>query len=299
MEAIQKFFQALNNRELAILIWIVFAIIWCLFYPKIRKLIFSLIKSFFAWKLTLSYVMMYTYIACCIWVLKIIAIWKIDHIPVTILWSICVAFVMLFNFQKANTQNFFKNSIKDNIKGLVILEFVINIYVFNFWVEFIIVPISGIIGVMKAIAERSKEYEIIEKFLSFILIVFGIFLLFYSCYKIINDFDNFASWQNFESFYIPILLSILFIPFVYITALIATYESLFSRLKSLVQDKKVLRYTKFKTILLIQFNLSRLNRWSDFIYKNWRFKNNKEVKEALTAFKRISDGIDGIGNSTN
>ena len=199
-----------------------------------------------------------------------------------------MAFVMLFNFQKANEPKFFKNSIKDNVKGLVFLEFFINIYVFNFWIEFIIVPISGVIGGMKAIAERDKEYEIVDKFLNFILVAAGLFLIFYSSYKAVTDFKNFATIKNLENFYMPILLSTLFISFVYIAALIAEYETLFTRLQFFVSDKAVLRYAKFKTILSIQFNLSKLNRWSDYINKNWRFKNRKEVKEAVAAFKQVS-----------
>ena len=287
METIQKVFQAFNNRELAVSIWILFAIIWCVSYSKIRKSSFQLIKAFFAWKLTLSYILMFTYIAFEIWVLKVVAIWKIDHIALTVLWCVCVAFVMLFNFQKANDQKFFKNSVKDNIKGLVFLEFFVNLYVFNFWIEFMIVPISAIIGGMKAIAERNKEYEIVDKLLNFILVAAGLFLLFYVSYNVVTDFENFATIQNLESFYMPILLSILFIPFVYIAALIASYETLFARLQFFVPDKEVLRYAKLKTILSIQFNLSKLNRWSDYINKNWRFKNRKEVKEAVAAFKQV------------
>ena len=230
---------------------------------------------------------MFTYIACVIWVLKVMAIWKIDHISLTVLWCVCVAYVMLFNFQKANDQKFFKNSLKGNIKGLVFVEFFVNLYVFNFWIEFMIVPIAAIIGGMKAIAERDKEYEIVDKLLNYILGAFGLFLLFYASYKVVTDFENFATIQNLESFYVPILLSILFIPFVYIAALIAAYETLFTRLQFFVPDKAVLRYAKFKTILSIQFNLSKLNRWSDYINKNWRFKNRTEVKEAVAAFKQV------------
>ena len=288
MEAILKFFQGFNNRELAVSIWILFAIIFCVSYSKTRKSFFRVIKAFFAWKLALSYMLMFTYIACVIWVLKVIAIWKIDHIRLTVLWCVCVAFVMLFDFQKANDQNFFKNSVKDNIKGLVFLEFFVNLYVFNFWIEFMIVPIAAIIGGMKAIAERNKEYEIVDKLLNHILVAAGFFLFFYASYKVVTDFENLATVQNLEGFYMPILLSILFIPFVYIAALIAAYETLFIRLQFFVPDKAVLRYAKLKTILSIQFNLSKLNRWSDYINKNWRFKNRKEVKEAVGAFKQVS-----------
>lgn len=165
------------------------------------------------------------------------------------------------------------------------MEFFVNLYVFNFWVEFMIVPIFAIIGGMKAIAEINKEYEIVDKLLNYILVATGSFLIFYAVYKIVTDFENFASIQNFESFYIPILLSTLFIPFVYIAALIAAYETFFIRLQFFVPDKTVLKYAKLKSILSIQFNLWKLNRWSDYINKNWRFKNKKEVKEAVAGFK--------------
>jgi hypothetical protein len=151
-----------------------------------------------------------------------------------------------------------------------------------------IVPIFAIIGGMKAIAERDKEYEIVNKFLNYILVATGLFLIFYAAYKVVTDFENFATIQNFESFYIPMLLSILFIPFVYITALLAAYETFFTRLQFFVPEKAILRYAKLKTILSIQFNLWKLNRWSDYINKNWRFKNKNEVKEAVAGFKQVS-----------
>lgn len=287
MSIIKECFHSLNNRELALLIWILFAIIWVVSYPKIRKSFFNLIKAFFKWKLTLAYLLMFLYITCLVLILKAIAIWKIDHIPLTVLWSLCVAFSMLFNYKEANRKNYFKNSIKDNMRGLVFVEFFVNLYVFNLWIELIIVPMSAIIVGMKAITEKNKEYETIDKFLNLIFILGGFSILFYVGYKTVTDFENFATIQNLESFYMPILLSILFTPFVYISALMAAYETLFTRLQFFVPDKAVLRYAKFTTMLSIGFNLPKLIKWSDYINKKWRFKNKKEVKEAIASFKQI------------
>lgn len=294
-EAFQKFIAAFNNRELAISMWILFIIIWCVFYPKTRKPFFQLIKAFFAWKLVIAYIFMFIYIACVILGLKALAIWKIDHIPLTILWCICVAFAMLFSYRKANDQGFFKNASKDQIKGLVFLEFFINLYVFNFWVEFMLVPVFAIIGGMKAIAEMKKEHENVNKIINYILMAIGSFLILYTAYMIVTDFKNFATLQNLENFYMPILLSILFIPFVYISALLIEYETFFVRLQFFVPDKSVLRYAKLKTILLSKFNLWKLKRWSQHINVNWRFKSREEVNEAVTTFKQASS----LSNSSN
>ncbi|GAB4343141.1 MAG: hypothetical protein Kow0089_18740 [Desulfobulbaceae bacterium] len=141
---------------------------------------------------------------------------------------------------------------------------------------------------MKAISEKSKEYEVVDKLINYIFVAFGVFVLIFNIYKAVTDFENFATIQNLENFYMPILLSILFIPFIYMAALIAAYETFFVRLSFFVPMKPVLRYAKLKSILSIRLNLWSLNSWSDYINKNWRFKSKEEVKEAIVAFKQYS-----------
>lgn len=283
--AISKFFQEFSNRELAIFIWIVVAVVWCIFYPKIRKSLFQLIKDFFAWKLTVSYLLMFTYITAIIFILNTLGIWDISHLPLTILWSVCVAFVMLFDFAKANEPTFFKSAFKDNLKGLIFVEFLVNLYVFNIFAELFLVPVFAVLGGMIAIANADEQYEIVKKILNFILGIIGLSFLGYASYMAIKDFSNFVSLKNLESFYLPILLSILFIPFVYFAALYAGYETFFKRLRFFVPDVAVLRYSKFKTLFVFNINIWELNKWSEYINSEWRFKSKNEVNEAIVDFK--------------
>lgn len=277
-------FQKFSNRELAITIWILIAIIWVLSQPKIRKSLFQVIKAFFAWKLAISYVIMFAYITLVIIPLNAVGIWKLPHLPVTLLWVLCVAFVMLFEFSKANDQNFFKDAIKDNLKGLIVLEFLINLYVFDLWVELILVPVFGILGGMIAIAETDEKYEIVKKLLNYIMAFIGLAFTGYAIYMVVTDFEHFATFENFENFYLPILLSIMFLPFVYFAALYAGYESLFVRLQFFVKDGALLKYVKKKTILAFGPNLWVLNKWSKHI-NTLRFKDKEEVDEAVRDFK--------------
>lgn len=277
-------FQKLNNREIAVAIWILIAIIWVLSQPKIREALIQVIKAFFAWKLVISYVLMFTYITLIIIPINAVGLWKLAHLPVTTLWVLCVAFVMLFEFLKANDQNFFKNSIKNNLKALVILEFIINLYVFNLWFELILVPIFVIFGGMIAIAESDKKYELVKKLFNNIMAFIGSALLSYAIYNVVTDFKHFATLENFENFYLPILLSIMFLPFVYFVALYAGYESLFVRLQFFVKDRLLLKYVKKKTILAFGLNLMGLNKWSKHI-NTLRFNNKEEIDEAIQNLK--------------
>ncbi len=208
-----------------------------------------------------------------------------NHLLITMIWGVFIAFVMLFEFSKANDPEFFKNALKKNLTILIILEFVINLYVFDLWIEILIVPFSAILGGMIAISKTDEKYEITKKFLNFIISLMGLFFICYAGYMIITDFKHFATTKNLESFYLPILFSITFIPFVYFSALFSSYENLFIRLGCFINDSSVLKYVKMKTIFTFNFNLWKLNKWSKYIYSSWRFKNNQEVDEAILLFK--------------
>ncbi|MBN1972707.1 MAG: hypothetical protein JW787_03655 [Sedimentisphaerales bacterium] len=173
---------------------------------------------------------MLLYIAIIIYPFYVFGLWGVHWIKNTILWIICVAFVMLMQFSKATDKNYFKNSVRDNLKILIILEFIINIYVFSLWIELILVPSSALIGGMIAIAETDEQYKSVKKLLNFVLSFMGIVLVAYVFYKASTDFGNLATKKNLIDFSLPIVLTIMFLPFVYLTALYSNYETLFVRM---------------------------------------------------------------------
>lgn len=284
IELLISFSKKLSNREIAIAIWILSVIIWGLTQHKIRKSFFLVVKSFFAWKLTISYLVMFSYIAIMLLVLHAVGIWQVSHATNTILWVVCVAFVMLFENSKANDESFFKNSIKNNLKILVVLEFLINLYVFSLWVELLLVPVFGILGGLIAIVEFNKQYAGVQKSLNYVMAIIGTFLIGYAVYMAVSDFNIFFTLDNFQNFILPVLLTIMFLPFIYFWALYVNYETLFIRLQFFVKDGALLPYVKKKTILAFGLNLWVLNKWSQHI-NTLRFNDDKSVDEAIREFK--------------
>ena len=279
-----SFIREFSNRELAIGIWILAATIWILFRHEIRESLFHLIKAFLAWKLAISYVLMFTYVAIMLLSLNALGIWRLTHFINTMLWVGCVAFVMLFECSKANDQNFFKNAIKDNLKVLIVVEFLINLYTFNLLIELLLVPFLFILIVMIAIAEKDEKHAVVMTLLNYILAFIGLGITSYVSYMAVNDFERFATLENLENFYLPILLTIMFLPFVYFMALYASYESLFTRLQFFVKDSSLLKYVKKRTLLAFGLNLWVLNRWSKHT-NTLRFNDEKGVDEAIREFK--------------
>lgn len=281
-----NFFKSLNNRELAIAIWVLIATIWAISNSQIRGSLSRLVRAFFAWKLTLLYLVMAVYITIMVITLRVIGIWNADHLPITVLWCVFVAFVMLFDFTRANDSNFFKNTYRDNIKALILLEFIVNLYVFSLWVELFLVPVTAILSAMIAISETDEKYEITKKILTYAMSIIGLVFIVHAIYIISRDFNSFATLENLENFYLPILFSILFMPFVYMFALVSGYEMFFIRLSFFVENNSVLKYAKMKTVFTFKLNLWQLNEWSKYVVSTWRFKENQEVDDAILLFKK-------------
>ena len=284
IELFDSFIKNLSNREAAIAIWILVGLILALTQNKFRKSLLLVFKSFFAWKLTISYLVMFSYIAIMLLVLHAVGIWRVAYITTTILWVVCVGFVMLLETSKANDESFFKNSVKDNLKVLIVLEFLINFYVFSLWLELLLVPVFVILGGLLGIASYNKQYASLQKSLNYIMVIIGTFLIGYVLYMTVSDFNKLITLNNFENFILPVLLSIMFLPFIYFWTLYLNYETLFGRLQFFVSDRALLPYVKKKTILAFGLNLWVLNKWSRHI-NTLRFENKNNVVEAIREFK--------------
>lgn len=128
-------------------------------------------------------------------------------------------------------------------------------YVFDLWVELLLVPGFVILGGMIAIAETDEKYAIVKKLLNYTMAFIGLSFVGYASHRMVTDFEHFATLENLSNFYLPILLTVMFLPFVYFAALYAGYESLFVKLQFFIKDGTVLKYAKKKTIFTFGLNL--------------------------------------------
>lgn len=203
----------------------------------------------------------------------------------TILWFFGVAFVMLINSIKATEyERYFKNVILDNLKLIVLLEFITNLYVFNLAVELIFMPILFIIVMISVFAERKEENRQVKKAFDYILGIIGICFILFAFANIFIDFHSFANVGNLRSFLLPPILTIVFLPFMYFFTLYTMYESYFLRLDIFNENKAITRYAKRKIFALCHLNLKMLNKLSKEI-KVMKINNKNDVLTILQRFK--------------
>ena len=254
----------INNRELAAIIWLFIFIFCMLFNTSIRKLTFNILKILFSRHIMIMVATLAIYSSITIYLLLKLGLWNISVLKDTIFWFFGTAFVFAVNANKANKEDkYFKNIISDNIKIILILEFIANLYVFNLWIELIIAPLVFVLAAMLAVSERKKEFQSVSMFVTIVLVVFVAATVVFGLYNILYNFKSFATLDNLRSFIFPPLLTFMLLPYIYLLALFMEYEQLFFRLDWKFKGGDALaRFTKMKIIKFCLFDLKKLNEFS-------------------------------------
>lgn len=226
------------------------------------------------------------YICLMVYYLKILNFWDFSYLSVTVIWFVAVAMSMFVNASHLSESGNFKNIVWDNLKIAAIIEFIANLYVLNFWVEFLfIIPFSAMLGGLLGVASVKYKGQKVESCLNVIAGVLGVSFLGYAIFKIGTDFQGFASLYNLKEFLLPLIFTIALLPFIYVLALYITHSSIFTRLDRLIREKALARYAKRKTLFAFNFNLRLLHKWSRKIY-TLKFDDKESIIRAVSELKK-------------
>ena len=106
-----------NNREIAIILWLLIFLVWALFHKKIRASLFSVLKILTSVRFILLIILMLLYVSLMIYLFRKIGLWDGSMIKDTTLWFFGVAFIMLINWNKATEEeHYFQKVLLDNLK---------------------------------------------------------------------------------------------------------------------------------------------------------------------------------------
>lgn len=230
---------------------------------EVRGAFKNVLSAFFAKKIISVLGLMIAYMAVVIYGLSELDLWNVEQIKNTVFWCASVGFMSLFKIESIKKdKGFFKHSVIDNLKLLAVLQFVVGVYAFALWVEVLLVPILVLIGGMLAIAGTDKKYHQVKVLLEYCLLLFGAILIAYTLYMLITNFGKFGKEKTVYDFFVPPLLTLFYLPFVFIMLVYSTYEQVFIRLKFSIKDRFHRYLAKLYTLILFNVRISLLERWS-------------------------------------
>lgn len=276
-----------SNREKAVIVWFLIFLFFGIFQKNIRSSLLGVLKVIFHKKILSVIVAMILYVVTIIIMFNKVHIWDNSLMKDTIYWIFGSAFVLVMNVNNASKNDYyFRKILIDNLKLVVLLEFIVNFYSFSFWIELVFVPVLFMVATLSAVAETKKEFAYVKKMMNYVLSLFGMALIVFAVFNIFEDYQSFANVNNVRAVILPPLLTGAYMPFLYLFALMMSYETIFVRLDIFLSDHKALaRLIKIETIKACNINLKRLNRFSKNMIPDVR--NLTDVRAIRTYFRNF------------
>ena len=221
-----NFVDTFNTRERAIAIWIIIFLAWAFTKKEVRTSVLEVLKTMFLTKITFVFLGMLVYVSVMIFLLYKLGLWDVLLIKDTVYWILGTGFILLLNINKAlQNKSHFRKIIFDTLKLTIILEFIANLYTFSFWVEMVLMPLLFLFVAMNTYSGIKTAYKPVKKLTDWILTVFGISMLLWALSQIFSNYHSLITTYNFQTFILPLILTLAYIPFLYIFTLIMAYEN--------------------------------------------------------------------------
>lgn len=244
MSELQKVF---NNREIAVGIWVMLAVVISVFTKPVHQFLKSVFPIIFCRKFVVFYIVFLSYFALVIYGLYVIGFWDTSLLKDTIIWVLLVELPLFVKtIGKAKDNHFFSQLIKENIAFIIIVEFIVKFWTFELITEIIIVPIAVFTAFLYAISMREKKYHQVKSFFDWVFVIFCVVVIINTVAHFIKTPNEIISIATLKEFLLPILLLILNLPIVYGLALYNAYEQVFIRVKGSKSQKPIIKRKIFR-----------------------------------------------------
>lgn len=275
-----------NNREIAIGIWSCIFLAWGLRNVEVRESLKGVFSALLHKAIVLPFILMAIYVGFLVYFLFDVGLWNTSQLKNTILWFLFVAATSFFTINNINEDaNYFKESLKSHIKIIVLLEFIVAFYNFSLLAELVIIPIATFLTALLVYAELKEEHQQVAKLLNNILAILGTLAIFYCFYQLTLNFGNFAKLETLMDFIIPVLLSVLLLPFIYFLSRYALYESILIRVNIYTDNKSYRRYAKFLSLVHFKWNHKALNKWLQYSCMS-DFESKDSIRKSIENFNQ-------------
>lgn len=219
--------EVFTNRETAIIIWISLFTIYAFYEKSIRGSIFGVIKSALNKYILLYFVSYLVYILAFICMFYHFKLWDKDNLKDSLIWFVFsglpIGFILT---NKTLERGFWRKLVLENLKLILLLEFIINSFTFSLPVEFfILIPFVTMITLLNAFCKHKNEYKLVEKLTNTIITVFGFIIISYSCYRAITEIQLIENINTLRSIFLPVVFSVVSVPYMYTLKLYIEYEN--------------------------------------------------------------------------
>lgn len=252
----------LDNREIAFLTWLVLIAGSILWKTRHSEALRNLLRLFFKRPIMCLFGAVACYVAACVWMLSVPGWWQWSNLKITLLWTGGFALVAVFNYEKVESgKSYFRATILEAVGITAFLSFISSSYTFGLFTELAIAfALMGLV-VLSAITEGDEKLESVHNVATISLILLSLLMLGNSIYYIVTGFSDFATSHTAREFALPILLTAMFLPFLYGLYVYATYDRVFNSFDFSIKDPVLRTYSRRRLVTGFGLDTIGLEKW--------------------------------------
>lgn len=258
----------LSTREIALTVWTTLIFGWLFWKAKAWSLLYGLARTFCKPVILRSVAVMGAYVALSTWFLERIDLWEIANLKTTIIWFVTFALGWMFDMKRweADPNDSVRTTLKEILSVTAFVTFLTEFYTFHLAIELVLAPVITFITLIGTFAQGRAGHELVAKTFGGLLAIFGFSLLGYAAYRLIGDLRGFATAETGREFAVPALLSLLFIPFMYVFNIYAAYDTAFRTLP-MRTEKGDGHYALRRAIVSFGTDVKLMRRWKTALHQ--------------------------------
>jgi len=280
---------ALNNREIAGLIWLCLVLCLFLYKPDIRKNVVGLIRSAMAPAIVKFMTLTLLYVIGLLMLIVHTNYWSPTELikPAT-LWFVLVAIPTL---SLALTQDHTTlrercvSWLKNNLRFLIFLEFLVGLRTFSLLSELILLPVVTFLVLLSTVADLDKRNQSAKTLFDWCLTFIGAYMIYQATSYAFSNIDDVATLNNAKSFYFGPIMSLLLIPFSYLAHVSVKYDSVFHRI-----DRKcpqtLTRKTKLYSLMMFKADTRLASSWATSLFRQ-NMETFDQIRTSIKTYKSL------------
>ena len=185
-----------------------------------------------AGKIAVAVVGLFVYLTLEVWLGAFVGLWKTDLVTDTIFWIVASGFSFFIDATQAGCdRHFFLRHLIESLGVAVAIGFFINIFPLSLWAEVLLVPLLATLALTAQVARAEDEPRQVARYLNSILKLILLLLAFRVVVLLAKDWTAINKGELIRSFLLPTWLAIGLTPYVFLLAVVSSYEQLFLELK--------------------------------------------------------------------
>lgn len=249
----------LDNREQAIVVWVLAIACFALSKSDIRQAFGHVIRALVAPKLLLLFVSAGVYTVGVVYAAHVLGLWHTSSLKETLYWFVGGALVFFGGATHAvGEPECFKRTIRRAVKLTIVIEFVVGFYVLPFAAELLLVPVIALLVGMSVVGEHDSKLDPARRVVNGALGAVGLAVFAVAAVSALGDIDGLFTFESAEDLLVAPALTLALLPLLYLVGVLSAYEQVFMRIDFVIENEQLGRQARWAMVRACRLSLRRL-----------------------------------------